>query len=219
MLVDWLDPVTHNLGYLFQAASLTVLLSLLVVVPATLLGVLIAALQTRHWKALDAVVMAYLFLMRGVPLLILLTFAYYLMPLTGFDMAPLWSVALVLSIYYAAFMSEVFRAGIESLPRAQWDAARSLGMRRGQLLRLVIFPQAMRMAGPAYLNLCVSLVKSTSLASIVGLFELTRAGREIVERTLAPFQVLLASALVYFVICYGLARYGKRLERRVLAGQ
>jgi hypothetical protein len=72
----------------------------------------------------------YLFVMRGIPLLVLLTFVYYLLPLTGIDLPPFWGVVVVMSLYYAAFMSEVFRAGILSLPQAQWDAARSLGMTR-----------------------------------------------------------------------------------------
>ena len=115
-------------------------------------------------------------------------------------------------------MSEVFRAGILSLPQAQWDAARSLGMTRRLMLQIVIFPQALRLAAPPFVNLCVNLVKATSLVSIVGLWELTMASREIVERTLAPFQIFLGAAAIYFCICYALALYGRYLERRVLHG-
>jgi ABC-type amino acid transport system permease subunit len=149
---------------------------------------------------------------------VLLTFVYYLLPLTGIDLPPFWGVVLVLAFYYAAFMSEVFRAGILSLPRAQWDAARSLGMTRQLMMRIVIFPQALRLAAPPFVSLCVSLVKATSLVSIVGLWELTMASREIVERTLAPFQIFIGAACVYFCICYTLALYGKYLERRALVG-
>jgi len=149
---------------------------------------------------------------------VLLTFVYYLMLLTGIDLPPFWGVVLVISLYYAAFISEVFRAGIVSLPQAQWDAARSLGMTRGLLLQIVILPQALRLAAPPYVSLCVSLVKATSLVSIVGLWELTMASREIVERTLAPFQIFIGAAAIYFCICYTLALYGRHLERRVLLG-
>ena len=115
-------------------------------------------------------------------------------------------------------MSEVFRAGILSLPQAQWDAARGLGMTRPLMLQIVILPQALRLAAPPYVSLCVSLVKATSLVSIVGLWELTMASREVVERTLAPFQVFIGAGAIYFCICYALALYGRRLERRVLHG-
>jgi ABC-type amino acid transport system permease subunit len=92
--------------------------------------------------------------------LVLLTFAYYLLPLTGIDLPPFWGVVLVIAFYHAAFMNEVFRAGILSLPQAQWDAARSLG-----LLQIVILPQALRLAAPPLVSLCVSLNKATSLVS------------------------------------------------------
>jgi polar amino acid transport system permease protein len=165
-----------------------------------------------------SLVVGYLFLIRGIPLLVLLTFTYYLLPLTGIDLPPFWGVVVVMALYYAAFMSEVFRAGILSLPRAQWDAARSLGMTRRLMLQIVIFPQALRLASPPFVSLCANLVKATSLVSIVGLWELTMASREIVERTLAPFQIFLGAAAIYFCICYTLALYGRYLERRALVG-
>ena len=188
------------------------------IVPATICGILLALVQVFGNQFARSFVVAYLFVIRGIPLLVLLTFTYYLLPLTGIDLPPFWGVVVVLACYYAAFMSEVFRAGFLSLPRAQWDAARSLGMTRQLMLRIVIFPQALRLASPPFVSLCANLVKATSLVSIVGLWELTMASREIVERTLAPFQIFIGAATIYFCICYTLAMYGRYLERRVLAG-
>jgi polar amino acid transport system permease protein len=91
-------------------------------------------------------------------------------------------------------------------------------MPRGLMLRIVVLPQALRLAAPPFVSLCANLVKATSLVSIVGLWELTMASREIVERTLAPFQIFLGAAAIYFCICYSLALYGRHLERRVLHG-
>jgi ABC-type amino acid transport system permease subunit len=85
-------------------------------------------------------------------------------------------------------------------------------------MRIVIVPQALRLAAPPFISLCVNLVKATSLVSIVGLWELTMASREVVERTLAPFQIFIAAAVLYFCICYALSLYGKYLERRTLLG-
>jgi His/Glu/Gln/Arg/opine family amino acid ABC transporter permease subunit len=211
-------PLSHSLWYLLRGAGMTVLMATSAAVPATVLGVLIALLQVFGGRLVQSAIIGYLFLIRGIPLLVLLTFVYYLMPLTGIDLPPFWGVVLVISLYYAAFISEVFRAGILSLPQAQWDAARSLGMDRALMLRTVILPQALRLAAPPYISLCVSLVKATSLVSIVGLWELTMASREVVERTLAPFQIFIAAAAIYFCICYTLALYGRHLERRVLRG-
>ncbi|MDR3538296.1 MAG: amino acid ABC transporter permease [Acetobacteraceae bacterium] len=211
-------PLLHSYWYLFRGAGMTLLMASAAVVPATLLGVLLALVQVFGRRAARSAVLAYLFIMRGIPLLVLLTFVYYLLPLTGIDLPPFWGVVLVLAFYYAAFMSEAFRAGILSLPQAQWDAAKSLGMPRYLMLRIVIFPQALRLAAPPFISLCVNLVKATSLVSIVGLWELTMASREVVERTLAPFQIFLGAAFLYFCICYALALYGKYLERRALVG-
>ena len=206
-------PLIHSLWYLLRGAGMTVLMATSAALPATILGVLLSLLHVFGGRLLRSAILGYLFLIRGIPLLVLLTFVYYLMPLTGIDLPPFWGVVVVISLYYAAFISEVFRAGILSLPQAQWDAARSLGM-----TQIVILPQALRLAAPPYVSLCVSLVKATSLVSIVGLWELTMASREVVERTLAPFQIFIGAAVIYFCICYTLALYGRHLERRVLLG-
>jgi His/Glu/Gln/Arg/opine family amino acid ABC transporter permease subunit len=211
-------PLLHGYWYLFRGAGMTLLMAAAAIVPATLCGVLLALAQVFGNRFARSTVVAYLFVIRGIPLLVLLTFTYYLLPLTGIDLPPFWGVVVVLALYYAAFMSEVFRAGILSLPRGQWDAARSLGMTRQQMLRIVIFPQALRLASPPFVSLCANLVKATSLVSVVGLWELTMASREIVERTLAPFQIFIGAAAIYFCICYTLALYGRHLERSVLHG-
>ncbi len=211
-------PLLHSYWYLFRGAGMTLLMAGAAVIPATALGVVLALVHVFGRRPARLALQVYLFVVRGIPLLVLLTFVYYLLPLTGIDLPPFWGVVVVMSLYYAAFMSEVFRAGIESLPQAQWDAARSLGMTRHLMLRIVVFPQALRLAAPPFVSLCVSLVKATSLVSIVGLWELTMASREVVERTLAPFQIFLGAALIYFCICYTLAMYGRHLERRSLVG-
>ena len=213
-----LNPLYHSFWYLLRGAGMTVLMAGVAIVPATLFGMALALAQVFAGRVAQSAIVVYLFLMRGIPLLVLLTFAYYLLPLTGIDLPPFWGVVVVISLYYAAFMCEVFRAGILSLPIAQWDAAKSLGMPRGLMLRIVVLPQALRLAAPPFVSLCANLVKATSLVSIVGLWELTMASREIVERTLAPFQIFLGAAAIYFCICYSLALYGRHLERRVLHG-
>jgi polar amino acid transport system permease protein len=213
-----LAPLLHSYWYLFRGAGMTLLMAGSSVVPATLLGILLALVNVFGSRVARLALQVYLFVVRGIPLLVLLTFVYYLLPLTGIDLPPFWGVVVVMSLYYAAFMSEVFRAGIESLPQAQWDAARSLGMQRHLLLRIIIFPQALRLAAPPFVSLCANLVKATSLVSIVGLWELTMASREVVERTLAPFQIFIGAAVIYFCICYTLALYGRHLERRSLVG-
>jgi His/Glu/Gln/Arg/opine family amino acid ABC transporter permease subunit len=216
--VSSFNPLYHSFWYLLRGAGMTLLMAGVAVVPATVFGLVLALAQVFGRRLMRAAVVGYLFLVRGIPLLVLLTFAYYLLPLTGIDLPPFWAVVLVIALYYAAFMSEVFRAGILSLPAAQWDAARSLGMTRSLMLQVVVLPQALRLAAPPFVSLCISLVKATSLVSIVGLWELTMASREVVERTLAPFQIFIGAAAIYFCICYALALYGRHLERRAILG-
>jgi polar amino acid transport system permease protein len=217
-MIKLFAPLLHSYWYLLRGAGMTALMAGASIVPATLAGIVLALIRVFGGRLASGAVRVYLFIMRGIPLLVLLTFAYYLLPLIGVDFPPFWSVVTVIALYYAAFMSEVFRAGILSLPRAQWDAAKSLGMTRHQLLQIVIFPQALRVAAPPAINLCVNLIKSTSLVSVVGLWELTMASREVVERTLAPFQIFLGAAAMYFCMCFILAQYGQHLERRALVG-
>jgi polar amino acid transport system permease protein len=152
--------------------------------------------------------------MRGVPLLVLLFAMYYMLPYAGIDVNPTLGGMVVIALYFSAFMSEVFRGAVLSVAKGQWDAARALGMHGRRLMLLVIAPQALRLAGPPFINTCIMLVKGTSLVSIVGLLEVTMAGRQIVERTLAPFQIFAGVAAIYFVICYSLSVYGRYLERR-----
>jgi His/Glu/Gln/Arg/opine family amino acid ABC transporter permease subunit len=211
-------PLIHSYWYLLRGAGMTLLMAGTSVVPATALGMLLALGQIFGGRISQMAVLTYVFVIRGIPLLVLLTFVYYLLPLTGIDLPPFWGVVLVLACYYAAFMAEVFRAGILSLPPAQWDAARGLGMNRRQMLWIVIFPQAFRLSAPPFVSLCANLIKATSLVSVVGLWELTLASREVVERTLAPFQIFIGAAFLYFCMCFALARYGKYLEGRVLGG-
>ena len=205
--------------YLLKGAVKTIEISAASIAFSSLIGLLGALLQIFGNAAVRAAIVAYVFVNRGVPLLVLLFTMYFVLPYAGIDLPPFLGGILVISVYFGAFMSEVFRAAINSVPRAQWDAARGLGMRRPLMLRVVIFPQAFRLALPPFLNTCMILIKSTSLVSIIGIWELTLAGLEVAERTSAAFQAFAGVGLIYFVICYSLSRYGRYLEGRMRYGR
>jgi polar amino acid transport system permease protein len=209
------EILLKNFWMLLRGAEWTLILSCATVVLATVMGVILAILRIFAGPVFRALVGVYVYLMRGVPLLLLLFYMYYGLPYSGIDIPPLPGGILVMSIYFAAFMCEVFRAAIESIPRAQWEAGRSLGMRLPLLLTVVVLPQAIRLSTPPFINTCVLLIKSTSLVSIIGLWELTMAGRQIVERTFAPFQILIGVAMIYFIICYSLSLLGRFAEKRM----
>ena len=205
--------------YLLKGAVKTIEISAASIAFSSLIGLLGALLQIFGNAAVRAAIVAYVFVNRGVPLLVLLFTMYFVLPYAGIDLPPFLGGILVISVYFGAFMSEVFRAAINSVPRAQWDAARGLGMRRPLMLRVVIFPQAFRLALPPFLNTCMILIKSTSLVSIIGIWELTLAGLEVAERTSAAFQAFAGVGLIYFVICYSLSRCGRYLEGRMRYGR
>lgn len=209
------DVLVANAHLLLHGAVVTVALSVASALLATALGILIALVQLFGDPVSRLVGEFFLYIMRGVPLLVLLFAVYYVLPYVGVDISPVAGGILVVGLYFSAFMAEVFRGAILSVPRGQWDAARALGMYGRRSLLIVVVPQALRLAGPPYVNTLIMLVKGTSLVSIIGIWELTLAGRQIVERTLAAFQIFGGVAFIYFVICFSLSSFARYLERRV----
>ncbi len=208
-----------NLPYLLQGASVTLALSVASAVLAACIGIVVALAQSFGGLLARGIALLYLYLMRGTPLLVMVFAAYYMLPYAGIDVDAATGGVLVVSLYFGAFMSEVFRAALASVPRGQWDAGRALGMHGSRLMGIVVVPQALRLAGPPFVNTCIMLVKGTSLVSVIGLGELTLTGSQVVERTLAPFQVFGGVAAIYFVICYRLSLCGDAMERRLQHGQ
>lgn len=203
-----------NIHLLLQGTIVTLYLSLGAIFISTIMGVLLALAQIYTNIVFRFAVETFLFFVRGVPLLVLLFAMYYLLPFTGLSIDPTFGGMFVIGVYFSAFMCEVFRGAILGVPRGQVDAGRALGMYGQNLLVFVIVPQALKLIGPPFINTCIMVVKGTALVSIIGLLDLTFVGRQIVERTLAPFQIFGGVAAIYFVICYGLSLLGRYLERR-----
>lgn len=209
------DILIKNAHLLLSGAVVTLWMSAASIALASLVGVMLALLQVFAWRPFRIMAEAFLYIMPGIPLLVLLFAMYYMLPYAGIDVNPTAGGIVVIALYFSAFMSEVFRASILAVPRGQWDAARALGMYGRVMMMIVVLPQALRSAGPPFINTCIMIVKGTSLVSIIGLWDLTLAGRQIVERTLAPFAIFGGVAVIYFVICFGLSLIGRHLEKRV----
>lgn len=208
------DILIASFPLLMRGVWITLLLTVSATILATLFGLITASAQLFGGLALRMVAETYLYLVRGVPLLVLLFAMYYALPYAGINVDPMSGGALVIAIYFAAFMADVFRGAVLAVPQGQWEAGRSIGLRTPRILADIVLPQAMRVAGPPYINTVIMLVKGTSLVSIIGLADVTFVGRQIVERTLAPFEVFGGVAAIYFVICFALSRCGAYLERR-----
>jgi polar amino acid transport system permease protein len=204
-----------NLPYLLKGAVTTLFLSLAVVTLGTLLGVAVGLWASLGGRFTKALVTAYIFVLRGIPVLVVMLIGYYAIPGLGFRGNAYLAVGMAQSVYVGAFVAEIVRSAIRSVPSEQIAAAQSLGMRRVGILRHVVLPLAARIAIAPLLNNALTAVKQTSYASVVGAWELTFAAREVVERTLAAFQIFLGVMAIYFVICYPLSLLAGWCERRL----
>jgi polar amino acid transport system permease protein len=209
-----MDALLPSLPLLAKGVVTTLYLSVASTALATLLGIVFATIQLFAWRPMKWMVEVYLYIVRGVPLLVLLFAMYYALPYAGVQVEPVVGGIVVIGAYFGAFMTEVFRGAVLAVPKGQWEAGRAIGMRTPGILRDVVLVQALRVAGAPYINTTIMVVKGTSLVAVIGLADVTFVGRQIVERTLAPFEVFGAVALVYFVICYALSRLGRHVEKR-----
>lgn len=207
----------RTLSLLLQGASVSLLLALGSIACATLLAMALCAMAFSRWTLVRAFYRLYIYIVRGTPLLVLALLVFYALPALDLKTGPYVAGLLVLTLYVGALFAEVFRGGVLAIARPQWESARSLGLPPAAMVRKIIAPMVVRYALPPYINVCVMTVKASSILSIISVWELTFAAREIIERTLAVFTVLGLAGAIYFVMCFGMDRVGRRVERRLLA--
>jgi polar amino acid transport system permease protein len=186
-----------------------------VIALGTAAGVIVGLLRFTPWSRFADTVAWAVELVRAVPLLLLIFFIFFGLPALSVRISTFPAAVLALSLWMTVNTAEVVRGGIQSIPRGQFEAARSMGLGELQTMRHVIFPQAVRRMIPPFVGLCTILVKDTSLAAIIGVFELTRAAQETIERTFRSFEIYLAAAALYFVVCFPLTRLAQRAEARL----
>ena len=205
-----------DLIYIIMAVRWTLLLSFVAFLGGALGGLLVALARTGEYKWLRIASAGYIKVFQGTPLLMQLFLAFFVPGLFGWSVDPWTAAALGLSLHASAFLGEIWRGAIEVVPRGQWEAATSLGLRYAPKMALIIAPQAIRIAIPPTIGFLVQLIKGTSLASIIGFVELTRAAQVINNATFRPFTIFALVALVYYVICRPLSAYSKRMEQKLL---
>jgi polar amino acid transport system permease protein len=174
------------------------------------LAVLIARISRRRWLARLAG--GYIGLFQGTPLLLQLFVMFFGLPLLGVQIAPWMAASLGLTAYASAFLAEIWRGGVEALPKGQGEGATALGLHRLAALRLVILPQALRHTLPPAVGFLVQLVKATAVTSIIGFAELMRTANALNNATFEPFTVYGLVAIIYFALCFPLTAYARRLE-------
>ncbi len=209
-----MDILLRSLPYLLKGALITVQLSLICLVAGTFLGGVLGTLSAFGPSWVRIPIGIYVFLIRGIPVLILMFLAYFGLPSIGIEIDSVVAVSASMSLYSAAHVTEIVRGSLLGVDKGQILAGKSIGLRWWQVLAYIQLPIAGRMSIGPMINNSIIMVKTTSYASIVGVWELTFAGREIVERTLSPFAIFLGILMIYFSICYPLGILSRVLERR-----
>lgn len=199
---------------LLMAARWTVALSLIAFVGGGLLGLFITLLRSTRHSVFTGVIKLYVELFQGTPLLMQLFLAFFGLSLVGLEVSAWTAAVLSLTLFSSAFFHDIWRGCIESLPKGQWEACRTLGLSYLQTMRYIIAPQAARLAIAPTVGFSVQIVKGTALASIIGFVELTKAGTMLNNATFQPFKVFALVALLYFAICFPLSALARYLETR-----
>ena len=207
-----LSDMINFLPTLLRGALITIGVSLLAFGLALVFGLLTGIARISRIAPLRVVAACYIQFIRGTPLLLQLFFIYYVLPYVGIVLTPFVSGAIGLTLNYAAYMAEVFRSGIQAIPKGQWEAGSSVGMSRHLLLRRIILPQAVRIIIPSLGNFFVSIFKDSALVSIITMRDLMFSGELLASATYKHFEIFTEVAVIYFLISYPTAKFVEWIE-------
>jgi len=210
--------IIRNLPYLLSAAKWTIALSLVGMAIGLVLGVLICAARVSGNSWLRRAAGIYISFFRGVPLLVQLLMFFYMLPYVGLNLPATVAAVASIGMCSAAYIAEIVRGSLQAIPRGQAEAAEALGIAPLALWRRILIPQALRIGLPSLMNELILLVKVSSLASVVGIGELTRIAQNITGQTYRPLEIYLTAAVIYLVINAVLAIAGRAGERRLSIG-
>jgi len=199
---------------LLMALRWTVVLSLIAFIGGGVVGGLLLFARLSGGRVADRLIGLYVQVFQGTPLLMQLFLAYFGIALFGVDVSAWTAASVALTLYTSAFLTEIWRGCVASIPKGQWEASGSLALSFGEQMRHVILPQAVRIAVAPTVGFLVQVIKGTALASVIGFVELTKAGSMISNATFKPFVVFSCVALLYFVLCFPVSLYAKNLERK-----
>lgn len=201
--------------YLILATRWTIILFLIAAIGGGILGIALVLMQLSSRPVLQWTARAFTRLVQGTPLLIQLYLAFFLPSVWGARPDALMAASIALSINASAFLGETWRGCVAAIPIGQWEASGALGLKWIQTLRLVVFPQAVRIAIPPTVGFLVQMIKATALASIIGFVDLTRAGQLLMNSTGKPALVFLIVTILYFCLCWPISVLSRRLELRL----
>ena len=200
------DTVWNSLDFLMSGLQMTLFLSAVTLILAMVLGLVLAGLDMSRWRALRWIGVSFGEIIRNTPILVQLLWVYYVLPIVfAVRIDALTALIIGLSIYQASFISEVYRSGIQAVPKGHREAAQVLGLTPTQSFRRIVLPQAIRMTLPPLASNFVQLIKFSSLGAVISVNEITRRGMELSSSTFRPLEIFTFIAVVYFFICWPLA--------------
>lgn len=205
-----------HIEFLLQGALWTIVLSSLAFLCGGIIGALVALARISPLRPVRSLALIYVQVIQGTPLLIVLFLIYFGFPAVAFEVSSLAAAVISMTIYVSAYLGEIWRGAIQSVPKAQWEAAECLALTRIQRMGEVILPQAVKIATPPTVGFLVQIVKNTSLVSVVGFVELSRAAQLINNSIFEPFKIYLIVAVLYFCLCFPLSFWSRRLERNAV---
>ena len=210
------DVIPNNIDFLMSGLQMTLIISATALVFAMIGGLLLALVDMSRYLAVRAIGLAIGEVIRNTPILVQLLWVYYVLPIVfNIRISSLAEILIGLSVYMAAFMSEVYRSGIQAVPKGHREAAQVLGLTPFQSFRRIVLPQAIRFTLPPLASNFVQLIKFSSLGAVISVTEITRRGMELSSSTFRPLEIFSFIAVVYFFICWPLSMTIRIWEHRL----
>ncbi|MGE3871338.1 MAG: amino acid ABC transporter permease [Parvibaculaceae bacterium] len=212
---DW-GVVVYAIPHLLSGTLITIQISVLALFAGTLLGVVCGMLSVSEKPWLTVPVFFYVYFVRGTPVLVQIFLIYFSLPVIGIYLSPFWGGVVALTFNAGGYISEIVRAGIQSIDIGQTEAAKAIGMTKQKTLVHILLPQSWRRILPPLTNEMITLIKTSSLLSIISIFELTRSAQVVIADKFTPFEIYSLLAVFYLIIISALSQLSTYVERRLI---
>jgi His/Glu/Gln/Arg/opine family amino acid ABC transporter permease subunit len=211
---DW-GSIAYAFPYMLKGAVVTLEISICALALATLVGLVFGLISASELTILKSFIRAYVYFVRGTPALVQIFLVYFALPKIGLELSPFASGVVALAFNSAGFISEIVRAGLQSIDHGQTEAALSIGMTNRQSIMFILLPQSLRRITPPLTNEIITLVKSSSLLSVISISELTRSAQVIIAERFVPFELFAELAVFYLVMISVLSWFSEFVEKRL----
>ena len=213
-MIDW-KIMEMAAPLLLEGTWVTLYVSFFAGIIGTFAGIVIGLLSLSNIKPIEWVIRIYVDFVRGTPLLIQIFLVFFALPMVGITLNEIWAGIAALAFNLAGYAAEIVRGGVGAVEKGQTEAAKSIGMTRGKILLYILLPQAARQMVPPFTNEMITMIKSSSLLSVISVYELTRSGQAIISVHFVPFEIYGLLALYYWVMITTLSWLTRRLEARL----